>query len=544
MHYEGQEEEIQPVLQVHTKAESSTGMSTIIKLEEFSSRYRALRVTAWVLKFVDCLKRKKKCKTFKLMICDIKGAEKAWIRDIQGNLKLEKGLDQLKGMLNVIEEGCILRCEDRLGNMNLPYEAKKPSLLPKNSLFTNLVVQEYHQRVMYGGVNATLAEVRRQFWIPKGRQVAKKMLKQCGICTRDRATPLGVPVTGQLPPERVTPSRAFDSVGVDFSGTIHLSDEKKAYIALFTCGITKGMHLGLVEDMSAPEYIGMLQRFISRRGAPKQMISDNAKTFLSASKHLKKICQKPELESYLTRNRISWKFITAKAPWQSGFYERLVGVTKTVQYKTMGKAKLRFRELETILIQVEGVLNNRPLTYQGEDLEEKVVTPNHLIYGAALPTIAEHDSDSDEEIPLNKRVRHLWKRWTKEYIFSLREFHRVNQKVIQPPRLGQLVLVVENSFRKSHWKLGKVTKQIKGRDDVVRTVKIQVMSQGKPFEIKRPLQGICPLEIDAPIKEEKKNKPKDNKDKLTVKSDRPKRIATFAGEELRKLQTDFLNQED
>ena len=200
------------------------------------------------------------------------------------------------------------------------------------------------------------------------------MLKQCGIWTRDRATSLGAPVTGQLPRERVTPSRALDSVGVDFSGAIHLSEEKKAYIALFTCGITRGMHFELVEDMSAPEFIGMLQRFISRRGAPKQMISNNAKTFLSTSKHLKKIYQKPELESYLTRNRISWKFITAKAPWQvGGFYKRLVGVIKSVLYKTMGKAKFRkkkFRELETMLIQVEGVLNNRPLTYQGEDLED------------------------------------------------------------------------------------------------------------------------------------------------------------------------------
>ena len=73
----------------------------------------------------------------------------------------------------------------------------------------------------------------------------------------------------------------------------------------------------------------------------------------------------------------------------------------------MGKAELRFRELETMLIQVEGVLNNRPLTYQGQDLEEEVITLNHLIYGAALPTTAEHDSDSLEEIPLNKRVRYL-----------------------------------------------------------------------------------------------------------------------------------------
>ena len=112
----------------------------------------------------------------------------------------------------------------------------------------------------------------------------------------------------------------------------------------------------------------------------------------------------------------------------------------------MGKAKLSFRELETMLIPVEGVLSNMPLTYQGEDLEEEVITPNHLIYGAALPTTAEHDSDSDEEIPLNKGVRYLqmkkqqlWKRWTKEYIFSLREFHRLNQKVVQPPRLVRTI---------------------------------------------------------------------------------------------------------
>ena len=65
--------------------------------------------------------------------------------------------------------------------MNLPYEAKKPCLLPKDSPFTSLVVQECHPRVMHGGINATLAEVRKQFWLPKGRQVVKKILKQCGI---------------------------------------------------------------------------------------------------------------------------------------------------------------------------------------------------------------------------------------------------------------------------------------------------------------------------------------------------------------------------
>ena len=59
----------------------------------------------------------------------------------------------------------------------------------------------------------------------------------------------------------------------------------------------------------------------------------------------------------------------------------------------------------------------------------------------------------------------------------------MHQKLVQPPRLGQLVLVVDNSVRKSDWQLGKVIKQIKGKDDVVRAVKIQVMSQGKPLKL-------------------------------------------------------------
>ena len=124
MYYEGQEEEIQPVLQVQTKDENSTDMPAIIKLEEFSSKYRLLRVTAWVLKFVDCLMRKRKCKTSKLIVCGIKGAGKAWIRDVQGKLRLEKDFEQLKGMLNIVEVEGILRCEGRLGNMNFPMKQR------------------------------------------------------------------------------------------------------------------------------------------------------------------------------------------------------------------------------------------------------------------------------------------------------------------------------------------------------------------------------------------------------------------------------------
>ena len=180
------------------------------------------------------------------------------------------------------------------------------------------------------------------------------------------------------------------------------------------------------------------------------MISDDTKTFLSTSKDLKKICQKPELKSYLTRNvhhrkgtMVRW--VLGNAYWS---YQDC-----TVQDNGESEIKVQRAGNNT-----DASSKQQANYISGEDLEEEVIIPNHLIYGAALQTIAEYDSDSNQEIPLNKRVRYLqkkkqylWKRWTKEYIFSLREFHRVNQKVVQPPRLGQLVLVVDNYVRKSHW---------------------------------------------------------------------------------------------
>ena len=135
-------------------------------------------------------------------------------------------------------------------------------------------------------------------------------------------------------------------------------------------------------------------------------------------------------------------------------------MTKSALYKVIGNSKLKFRELETVLIQVDGILNNRPLMYQSDSLDDKLITPNHLIYGEPLPLLGAHDYGSDEDVELSKRSRilpekkeHVWKRWLKEYILSLREYHRANQVPVQPPRVGQLVLVVDNSIRNVNGKL-------------------------------------------------------------------------------------------
>ena len=137
----------------------------------------------------------------------------------------------------------------------------------------------------------------------------------------------------------------------------------KVYIALFTCCVTSAVHLDLVSNLSAPCFLNCLRRFTSRRGTPTLIVSDNAKTFEAAQKAVQSLYNSKEVKSYLESNRLEWRFNLERAPWCGGFFERMVVLVKGCLRRVLGNAKLSFEELLATLVEVEGTLNSRPLTY-------------------------------------------------------------------------------------------------------------------------------------------------------------------------------------
>lgn len=94
---------------------------------------------------------------------------------------------------------------------------------------------------------------------------------------------------GSLPASRVSVSRPFPHCGVDYVGPVTLREGKrrnsrnhKAYIAVFVCFATKAIYLELVSDLTTDSFIATLKMFISRRGKPDRIHSDNATTFVGA----------------------------------------------------------------------------------------------------------------------------------------------------------------------------------------------------------------------------------------------------------------------
>ncbi|VIO92086.1 Uncharacterized protein BM_BM17403 [Brugia malayi] len=94
---------------------------------------------------------------------------------------------------------------------------------------------------------------------------------------------------------------------------------------------------------------------------------------------------------------MTWKNIISKAPWQGGIYERLIGLTKNALRRAIGRKFLAERELVTLIAEVEGILNTRPLTYANFD-DCVIIRPIDFI----LPNASLHLPINEVETPTGK----------------------------------------------------------------------------------------------------------------------------------------------
>nr|XP_018913405.1 PREDICTED: uncharacterized protein LOC109041495 [Bemisia tabaci] len=177
---------------------------------------------------------------------------------------------------------------------------------------------------------------------------------------------------GNLPQERVTPARPFTVIGLDHCGPfkVRLQPNKKAvnllYIVVFICFATKAVHLEITFNLTTYSFLLALQRFVSRRGIPLTIYSDQAKTFIGARNNLRQPLLfennlPAEILNYLQEKQVEWKFIPSYSPNFGGLWESCVKSFKHHFSKTVTTNVLHFEEFSTILNKIEAILNSRPL---------------------------------------------------------------------------------------------------------------------------------------------------------------------------------------
>ncbi|XP_055589301.1 uncharacterized protein LOC129741588 [Uranotaenia lowii] len=149
-------------------------------------------------------------------------------------------------------------------------------ITPSDHPFTVALIRSYHTKYLHAGPRLTIEALRQKFWIVRGQNIVKKVIRQCTKCFRRNPKILSQPV-GELPVCRVEQNYPFYNTGVDFAGPVSLQQRNrrstvtyKGYIAVFICMATRAIHLELVGDLTSEAFIGALQRFIGRRALPAE----------------------------------------------------------------------------------------------------------------------------------------------------------------------------------------------------------------------------------------------------------------------------------
>ena len=168
-----------------------------------------------------------------------------------------------------------------------------------------------------------------------------------------------------------------------------------------------------------------------------------------------------------------------------GFWERLIGLTKIAIKKTLGRTHVSLLVLQTIVVEVELILNNRPLTYLSDDVRDpEPLTPSHMLYGRMLNNlpyelVSQEDIQNpsyDEISRLNRAAKfqsllltHFSTHWKHEYLTSLREFHCTSGNNKQEIKVGD---VVYDDRPRISWKMAVGEELITGGDGFVHAANI------------------------------------------------------------------------
>lgn len=414
----------------------------------------------------------------------------------------------------------ILRVQTRLTNCDQSSDFTTPILIPtKDSTLARLLIRDIHFSSSHANLDIVLNSLKSRYVIPRARQLVKSELSHCIPCRKTNNLPFRYPKSPSLPDDRVRKSLPFEHCGLDYAGPFTVGDNQKLWIALYTCFSTRLTHLEIVTSLLPSTFLLAFRRFCARRGTPRRVTSDKATTFRLASTLFSQTDADPDsVQTFFSSHGIEWRFTSAHSPWKGGIYERLIKIVKESFTRSIGKKRLTTDEFQTVVCEIEALLNSRPLSYVCSDEVSSFSGPTLRPIDLIMPqsflgchlkltsTDDEYTPPDEENSSRQTAVRQLlrsvrvvddfWKRWHQEYLTTLRDnssssdpLQSTRSSSIVPQR-GSIVLVVDESGNtpRSQWHMAKIL----SLTDTSATLKSHA---GRTIE--RPLNLLIPLEINA-----------------------------------------------
>ncbi|XP_044742314.1 uncharacterized protein LOC123304708, partial [Chrysoperla carnea] len=439
---------------------------------------KLIRSTVFVLRFARILPKREN-----IIATDLTKAENYLISSVQRVhfreefrlLKNDKLCSPKIRFLNPFIQDNIIRVGGRLVNAVIAYDQQHPMLLPKRDHFVDLLIDYNHRFNLHAGPHLLLSILRQKYWILAARGTVRFRVQKCNTCfkTKPRSH---APIMADLPSVRVSQAKAFTYTGVDYGGPFYITlsrhrgvRSQKAYICLFTCLTTRAVHLELASDLSTDVFLAAFKRFLSRRGPCSTIYSDSGTNFIGAKRYLNELYEfvqsnlyQSAINSELSCRRIIWRLNPPTGSHFGGAWESMIKSVKTHLTRVIGEQILSYEEFSTVLIQIEALLNSRPLVWQSSDAAEGLaLTPAHFLTLTPLQSLPAYNV---LDKPLNKLqrkelldslVQSYWKRWHQEYLGELQTRQKWNTPTC-PVTPGTLVLIKNDNLPPLQWLTGVI----------------------------------------------------------------------------------------
>ena len=227
----------------------------------------------------------------------------------------------------------MIRVGGRIRRADTPVDLKHPVIIPRKGHLTELLIQHHHLKVNHMGRGMTHNELRQSgYWLINGSSKVARFISSCVTCRRLRR-PTEQQKMACLPDDRLEPAPPFSFCAVDYFGPFIVKErrsEVKRYGVLFTCMGSRSVHLETANSLESSSFINALRRFMNRRGAVRQLRSDQGTNFIGARSELKAaLCEmnQDRVKDYLLRNGCEWipfKLNVSHSSHMGGTWERMI----------------------------------------------------------------------------------------------------------------------------------------------------------------------------------------------------------------------------
>ncbi|XP_067051157.1 uncharacterized protein [Acropora muricata] len=325
---------------------------------------------------------------------ELKDAETYRLKESQKTLRDRLSKGEFRNLSPYVDQEGVWRVGGRADKALVSYETRHPVLLPGDHGISRLIVQHAHQ-FGHPGVATTVAKTRTKYWIVRAHDLAKSIKFRCVVC-REIGARVELQVMADLPQSRLAPfTPPFHHTSCDYFGPYRVRTSRnkivKHYAVIFTCLNTRAVHLELAADCTTMEFMQVLRRFYALRGVPALMISDNGSQLVGAERELRKMVEgldTEKLQEFSSERGMKWQFTTPAAPHQNGCAEALVKSCKIGLKKAIGEHVLTPLELQTCLVEVANLVNQRPKGRIPSDPDDgSYLCPNDMLLGRASPTV-------------------------------------------------------------------------------------------------------------------------------------------------------------